>query len=262
MTKKKSLAAVFIIPVIAALFSLQNGFAADMSDRFQARKFLNKNRFSIPYRLLIPQNYDVTKKYPLVLFLHGSDERGNDNKKQLYVGLDIFAAEKRMRRFPCFITAPQCPDEMKWADVDWKSDRHIMQKTPTEALSSSIELIRELSKEFSIDISRIYVVGYSMGGFGAWEVIQRWPEFFAAAVPVCGGGDETQAHRITRIPLWAFHGAMDPLVKVARSRNMLNAVVLAGGMPRYTEYPDINHFSWGLAFSDPALFEWLFRQKK
>jgi predicted peptidase len=79
---------------------------------------------------------------------------------------------------------------------------------------------------------------------------------------VCGGGDESQAARIARIPVWAFHGALDPLVNVARSRNMVNSVVMAGGMPRYTEYPDINHFCWGLAFSNPAMFDWLFKQKK
>ena len=250
--------------VIASIFLLIPGkpsHADDMDRRFQARLF-SIHDFSLPYRLLKPKKYNPLRKYPLILFLHGSDERGTDNRKQLFVGLNIFAAEQIMDRYPCFIIAPQCPVEMKWADVDWKSDRHTMQKKPTEALAASIELARQLPKEFSIDVSRVYVAGYSMGGFGAWEAIQRWPDLFAAAVPVCGGGDETQASRIAMIPIWAFHGALDPLVKVARSRNMTNALVKAGGFPRYTEYPDINHFSWGMAFNDPALFEWLFRQKR
>jgi predicted peptidase len=101
-----------------------------------------------------------------------------------------------------------------------------------------------------------------MGGFGTWEAIQREPKLFAAAVPVCGGGDEVEAITISRMPVWAFHGALDTTVKVIRSRNMINAIVMAGGMPRYTEYETINHFSWGLAFSDQAMFEWLFSQKK
>ena len=259
---KKSGPVVCIIASLLAVFSFQSVFAGKMTDRFQALQFLNKKGFPLPYRLLVPRNYNASMQYPLVLFLHGSDERGTDNIKQLYVGLNIFAAEKEMEKHPCFIVAPQCPDEMKWADVDWKSDRHIMQKSPTEALSSSIELVRELPKKFSIDTSRVYVAGYSMGGFGAWEAIQRWPDLFAAAVPVCGGGDETQASRIAGVPVWAFHGALDPLVKVSRSRNMINAVVRAGGMPRYTEYPAINHFSWGFAFSNPSLFDWLFSKKK
>jgi predicted peptidase len=264
LARKKIKLRVLLSLAVAGLllFYLRSGNAADMAGRFMARQYLYKNNFSISYRLLVPNNYDASKKYPLIIFLHGSDERGTDNLKQLYVGLDIFAAESMMQRYPCFIAAPQCPNEMKWADADWKAERHIMKKNPTEALSSTMELARELPKEFSIDTSRIYVVGYSMGGFGVWEAVQRWPDLIAAAVPVCGGGDEVQAPRIARIPIWAFHGALDPTVKSVRSRNMINAVILAGGMPRYTEYPNINHFSWGLAFADPALFEWLFKQKK
>jgi predicted peptidase len=252
-------------PLIAAvLFAciVQNAYAADVADRFIARIYHSKKFSRLPYRLLVPKNYAGTKKYPLILFLHGSDERGTDNIKQLYVGLDVFASEAMMERHRCFIAAPQCPADMKWVDVDWKADRHEMRDSPTEALAMAIELVRELPKEFSIDLSRVYVTGYSMGGYGAWEAIQRHPELFAAAVPVCGGGDESQAARIARIPIWAFHGALDTLVKVARSRNMINSVVMAGGMPRYTEYLDINHFCWGLAFSNPAMFEWLFKQRK
>jgi predicted peptidase len=262
MHMKRFQFAVSFLASISIICNAQNIHAADVADRFQARMYQSKKYSLLPYRLLIPKNYDKTKKYPLVLFLHGSDERGTDNKKQLYVGLDIFASEAMMERYQCFIAAPQCPTEMKWADVDWKADRHVMRDNPTEALAMVMELVRELPKEFSIDTSRLYITGYSMGGFGAWEAIQRHPDIFAAAVPVCGGGDESQATRVAQIPIWAFHGALDPLVKVARSRNMINAVVMAGGMPRYTEYPDINHFCWGLAFSNPELFEWLFKQKK
>lgn len=137
-----------------------------------------------------------------------------------------------------------------------------MRDKPTEFLAMSIELVELLCKEFSININRIYVVGYSMGGFGAWEAILRWPDLFAAAVPVCGGGDESIAYRIRRIPVWAFHGLLDPIVKAARSRHMIQAIVAAGGVPRYTEYPNIDHFCWGIAFGDNEMHEWLFRQKK
>ncbi|OHD67481.1 MAG: hypothetical protein A2W19_03140 [Spirochaetes bacterium RBG_16_49_21] len=240
-----------------------NAVPDDVSERFEARTFRSK-KYSVllPYRLLCPKNYLRTKRYPLILFLHGSDERGTDNTRQLYVGLNIFANEKIMKRYPCFIAAPQCPPDMKWADADWKAERHFMAESPTPALALSIELIGELQKKYPIDKNRLYIVGYSMGGFGAWETIVRWPELFAAAVPVCGGGDESKAYRINRIPIWAFHGSLDQIVGVSRSRNMVNAVVKAGGTPRYTEYPTITHYSWGPAFSDPRMFEWLFRQKK
>jgi predicted peptidase len=261
LIKQIRIVAAFFASVLI-IFMTQGIHPADVADRFQARIYNSKEHTQLPYRLLIPKNYTKTKKYPLVLFLHGSDERGTDNKKQLYVGLDIFASEAMMKRYQCFIAAPQCSADMKWVDADWKADRHKMRDSPTEALAMAIELVHELPKEFSIDTTRIYITGYSMGGFGSWEAIQRHPDLFSAAVPVCGGGDESQATRIAHIPIWAFHGALDPLVKVTRSRNMINSVVMSGGMPRYTEYPDINHFCWGLAYSNPAMFDWLFKQKK
>ncbi|OHD65401.1 MAG: hypothetical protein A2176_15720 [Spirochaetes bacterium RBG_13_51_14] len=239
-----------------------NATAADMEGRFLARTYRSKKHSALPYRLLIPAHYDTTKRYPLVLFLHGAGERGTDNKKQLYVGLNIFADENNMRRFPCFVAAPQCPEASKWVDADWKADRHLMNDSSTADLVMAIELVEELPKEFSIDRNRLYITGYSMGGFGAWEAIQLRPDLFAAAIPVCGGGDDTLAYRIARVPIWAFHGARDDIVTVARSRTMINAVVMAGGVPRYTEYRNINHFCWGLPFSDTAVLEWLFRQKK
>ncbi len=259
---KKGLKFLFTMSSAVMLISTGVSHAADMSERFQARLHKGKNLAALPYRLLVPKNYDKTKKYPLILFLHGVGERGNDNTIQLYCGLDIFANEKRMEHYPCFIVAPQCPAEMKWAEVDWKADRHTMKKKPTPALAMAIDIIHELQKEFSIDSGRLYITGYSMGGFGTWEAIQRWPDLFAAAVPVCGGGDDALAPRLVKIPIWAFHGALDNIVNVARSRNMINAIVMAGGMPRYSEYTLLTHLCWNYTFTDEAMFDWLFRQKK
>lgn len=256
-----------IAPVIFSVLSvfLLNAatfISEEIELRFQARSYRDARGFDLPYRLLIPERFVKGKKYPLVLFLHGSDERGNDNRKQLHVGLHIFSSPERMRKNPCFIVAPQCPKGMMWADVDWKSDQHIMKKSPTPALRASRDLITSLMGEFPIDGDRIYITGYSMGGFGAWEAVQRWPDFFTAAVPVCGGGDETIAEGIVHLPLWAFHGARDTIVNVTRSRRMIDAIVRAGGVPRYTEYRNINHFSWGLVYADPKMHHWLFIQKK
>ncbi len=253
--------------VTASLMSMLTGtFAKSPSngieERFQSRVYRGDNHFSLPYRLLVPTRPETGNNYPLILFLHGSDERGRDNKKQLFVGLDIFADQDKMKRYPCFILAPQCPEEKMWADVDWKSDCHTMKEEPTPALMAALNLVKLLINEYPIDVDSIYVTGYSMGGFGAWEAVQRWPDFFAAAVPVCGGGDESAAQRIAHVPLWAFHGARDTIVKVSRTRRMIHAVVRSGGIPRYTEYPHSNHFSWGIAYGDEELFKWLFRQKR
>jgi len=261
MTAPVMLRKIFIILIIVinAAVAVRG---VDMSERFQARIYKSRRYSTLPYRLLVPVNYDKNNMYPLVLFFHGVGERGSDNLKQLYCGLDIFSNETRMKRYPCFIVAPQCPADTKWAEVDWKADRHTMQKDPTPPLAMSIEILAELQKEFSIDSRRIYVTGYSMGGFATWEAIQRWPDLFAAAVPVCGGGDEAQAPRLINIPLWAFHGALDNIVNVRRSRNMINAIVRAGGMPRYSEYTLATHLSWNFTYSDEAMFGWLFKQKK
>jgi len=137
-----------------------------------------------------------------------------------------------------------------------------MQNDPTPPLAMSIEIVADLQREFSIDTGRIYVTGYSMGGFATWEAIQRWPDLFAAAVPVCGGGDEALAPLLVRMPIWAFHGALDNIVNVRRSRNMINAIVRAGGMPRYSEYTLVTHLCWNFTYSDDAMFDWLFKQKK
>jgi predicted peptidase len=236
----KAAAGLFVLFLL--LFSPYLFGSTDMAARFQARIYKSDKYSTLPYRLLAPKNIVTSKHYPLILFLHGSDERGTDNIRQLYVGLNILSDEKTMDRYPCFIAAPQCPVDMKWVDVDWKAESHIMKNKPTPAMAMALELIQALEHEFPIDHERIYVIGYSMGGFGTWEATQRRPDLFAAAVPVCGGGDETKVSLITRVPVWAFHGALDTTVKVSRSRNMINALIKAGGVPNYTEYPDINHF--------------------
>lgn len=236
--------------------------AADHRDRFEARTFVDAAGKKLNYRLLKPKGYDPNKSYPLVLFLHGAGERGSDNKVQLVHGMNEFAADEIMEKYPAFVIAPQCPEGKQWVDVPWSADSHLMPKEPAEPLKQSLDLIAALQKEFSIDKSRLYVTGLSMGGFGAWDAIQRRPELFAAAVPVCGGGDSTLAEVIKGVPVWAFHGAEDGAVKPLRSRDMIAALKKAGGSPKYTEYEKVGHNSWEKAYADAKMFEWLFAQHK
>jgi predicted peptidase len=126
----------------------------------------------------------------------------------------------------------------------------------------ALEAIEQLQKEFSIDAARLYITGLSMGGYGVWDAIQRHPDRFAAAAPICGGGDPAQAKRISDIPLWAFHGAKDTAVKPQRSREMIEAIKAAGGDPKYTEYPDAEHNSWSPTYANPDFYAWLFAQRK
>ena len=216
----------------------------------------------LPYRLMKPEGYDATKKYPLVVFLHGAGERGNNNENQLVHGVPQFVSKENREKYPCFLIAPQCPSNSKWNDVDWGAATHTLPKEMTDASRMTIALVESLLKEYSIDPKRVYLTGLSMGGYGTWDLLARRPELFAAAVPVCGGADEATAEKIKNIPIWVFHGAKDGAVKPARSRNMVAALEKAGGKPKYTEYQNVGHDSWNPAYKDAEMMRWLFGQMK
>jgi predicted peptidase len=200
---------------------------------------------------------------PLVLFLHGSGERGTDNEAQLLNGAAELLGEATARlRFPCFFVLPQCPKEARWVDVDWGAKSHSMPAQPSLPLSLCLDLLRELLLELSVDADRVYLIGISMGGYGVWDLLGRCPQEFAAAVPICGGGDETQAERMQKVPIWAFHGALDEVVPPSRSRRMIEALRRVGATPRYTEFPTVGHKSWVSAFAEPQLLPWLFAQRR
>jgi predicted peptidase len=248
------------VVVLFGLTGLANAESVGLP--LEKRTYTDAKGKTLPYRLLKPQNYEPKRKYPLVLFLHGAGERGTKNEKQLVHGVPEFAKEANRANYPCFLIAPQCPEQAKWVEVDWSADAHRQPTEPSEPMRLTLELLDALPKEFSIDSHRIYVTGLSMGGYGTWDILARRPDLFAAGVPICGGGDETTAAKIAKIPIWVFHGAKDPAVKVERSRRMIEALKKAGGHPKYTEYSDEGHFSWVPAYKDPALFAWLFAQKR
>ena len=211
----------------------------------------------MPYRLFIPEGYDGRKRYPLVLWLHGGAGRGDDNLKQIsggnVIGSHVWALPENQSRHPCFVVAPQCPADGFWAATDTAK--------PTRHLRLTLELLEDLQRTFSVDARRLYVAGQSLGGFGTWAVISLRPNMFAAAVPVCGGGDESAAPKLTGTPVWAFHGERDEAVSVERSRRMVAAVRRAGGEPKYTEYKGAGHVIWDRVFREPELLSWVFAQK-
>ncbi len=237
-------------------------FADDNTDMMEKTTYKDAAGKVLRYRLLKPDNYDPKQSYPLVVFLHGAGERGDDNTKQLIHGVAEFAKPENRKLHPCFLVAPQCPAGQKWSDVDWGADSHKMPQEPAEPARLVLELIAAMQKDYSIDKKRIYITGLSMGGFGTWDLIARKPDLFAAAVPVCGGGDEATAPAIAKLPIWAFHGAKDTVVKPSRSVHMIDAIKKAGGDPKYTEYPNVGHDSWVKAYQDPEMMKWLFSQKK
>jgi predicted peptidase len=230
--------------------------------RLLEKRTFKQDKSSLPYRLMKPAGYDKAKSYPLVVFLHGAGERGTDNEKQLVHGVGDFASAKARKQYPCFLIAPQCPENKRWVEVDWRAKGHTMPEKPSESAALVLALIESLCKEFSIDTKRIYVTGLSMGGFGAWDLLCRRPNLFAAGAPVCGGADPKQAKQLAKVPIWLFHGDKDDEVKVTRSREMFGAIEKAGGKPKYTEYKGVGHDSWTATYRDPKLMAWLFEQKK
>lgn len=175
-----------------------------------------------------------------------------------------FATDQTMKSHPAFVIAPQCPENMSWSNFSRSKDntQMFLQPSPSKPMELLISLITKLRKTLPIDSNRIYITGLSMGGFGTFDAIERYPNLFAAAVPVCGGGDVSKAPLISHIPMWIFHGAEDPAVNPIFSLNMTIALTKAGAHPGFTQYPETGHFSWISAYSDPSMLDWLFRQHK
>ncbi len=233
--------------------------------------FVSEND-TLPYNLLVPVSYsnecDSIKSdakgeilYPLVLFMHGAGERGNDNNIQITHVKKLFASYSNQIKYPCFVVAPQCPKGERWVEVNWSAKSHSTPEQASWAMQKTLQLIDSLVKKYPIDTRRLYVTGLSMGGYGTWDIITRYPNKFAAAIPICGGGDENMADKIKHIPIWAFHGAIDNVVPVERTRNMIKAIKQAGGKPIYTEYKGVKHGSWIKAYKERQLLQWLFDQE-
>lgn len=248
-----------VIPFIILFWGLINHAVSgqNSTEKFSARQFVSASGDTLNYRIFIPEQPDSTGTFPLVLFLHGAGERGNDNKAQLKWGVWRFVADSVQQEHPSIIVAPQAPKEQYWGRIDWRDDLQLKPRA-SEPLHLAYQLIDSLQQEYKIDSNRLYISGLSMGGFGTWEMLIRHPNKFAAGIPVCGGGDVTKAHTLAHIPIWAFHGAMDDVVPPRLSREMITGIQYAGGHPGYTEYPDVNHASWIPAYREPLLMDWLF----
>lgn len=247
-------------------------------DAMTAHTFDAGGGHTLPYRLFVPAGVSAAasrpdagamaarRKVPLVLFLHGAGGRGTDNRKQItdQPASLVFIQPGNQARWPVFMVAPQCPPDQQWVAMPWGdvSGKGKRPAAPTWPLAAAVALVDRLVAEHpSIDASRVYVTGFSMGGYGTFDAAARWPRKWKAVVPICGGYDETQVGPLTGLPMWAFHAADDPTIPVTRSRVLIDALRAKGGHPRYTEYPASEkhgHFSWIPAYADPQLLLWMF----
>ncbi len=209
----------------------------------QTAQELNRDlKVRLHYLLYLPKDYASKKVWPLVLFLHGAGERGDNLDMVKKHGPPKLVAQGK--EFPFVLVSPQCPAGRWWE--------------PTE-LSALLDEIVEKQK---IDKDRVYVTGLSMGGFGTWSLAAHSPKRFAAIVPICGGGEPITTMLLPKVPAWVFHGGKDPVVPVARGEAMVNALKAAGGTVKFTVYPNAGHDSWTEAYNDPKLYEWLLEQKR
>lgn len=224
---------------------------------------------TLPYRILYPDNYDKSKKYPLILLLHGGGERGSDNEKQLVHGAKLFLKEENRKAFPAIVLVPQCPEDSYWAAVTIDRStqpfdiRFDYSAGPQWPLVAANELVKKIAGEDAVDKSRIYITGLSMGAMGTFESVYRYPDLYAAALPICGGGDtNVYDKRVKKTAFWIFHGTADSVVDVKLSRDMVSKLKSLKVKNKYTEYPGVNHNSWDNAFADPAFLSWMFEHQK
>lgn len=243
--------------------------APDIALKPYVRKAFAMGDNTLPYRILYPENYDKSKKYPLILFLHGAGERGNDNEKQLIHGGKMFLSPENRKAFPAIIVAPQCPADSYWAvaNIDRSTqplkinfDYTVPANWPLVAAN---ELVKKIASEEAVDKSRIYITGLSMGGMGTFESVYRYPDLYAAASPICGGGDVVHYDkRVAKTAFWLFHGDADGVVDVKLSREMQAKLKSLKVENKYTEYPGVNHNSWDNAFAEPQYLSWMLAHKR
>ena len=225
--------------------------------------YTNKSGQTMPYRLFVPKDYDPKKKYPLVFHLHGAGSRGNDNAKHLLPWFAGWMDEGVQKEHPCFILMPQCPAGQQWVNTPWKDGSYTYNRVPiSQPLKLAKEVFDKVVAENPIDESRIYAVGLSMGGYGVWNFIMRYPELVAAAVPCCGAGDPSMAYKLKDLPIWAFHGDADEIVPFEGSKDMVDAIKKEGGEKiEFTIYKNFGHQAHRRAWKSKELVEWVFKQK-
>ncbi len=221
--------------LLSCLGSLVPALAQQQEHTFEIRR-------SLDYLLYLPPGYQDGEKLPMIVFLHGAGERGDDLAR-----VKSHGPPKRVESDPGFefiVLSPQCPAGQRWQTAD------------------VIELVEHIRDTRKVDPDRIYLTGLSMGGYGTWDVAVRYPRHFAAIAPICGGGNPRFARRIRDLPAWVFHGAKDQVVPLSQSQEMVEALREAGGDPKFTIYPEAGHDSWTEAYAGRALYDWFLQHRR
>lgn len=251
----------FFIFILLFNFSLY----AFSQDSFEKREFIHKGD-TLKYQISYPDNFDKTKKYPIVLFLHGAGERGNDNTLQMTHGSFLFTDSTNRADFPSIVIFPQCPKNRYWIDVVRTADNgFVFREKPkiTKELFLVKKLIDAEVKSGAVDKKKMYVMGLSMGGMATYDLICRYPKTFAAAIPICGAVNTKRLKKVKNMPIRIFHGNVDNIVPVSNSRDAYIELKANGSINvEYIEFPGVGHDSWTKAFAYPDFIQWLYSQSK
>ena len=227
-------------------------------------KFVSGDK-KLAYRILYPEKFDKSKKYPIKLFLHGIGERGNDNESQLTYVDKVFLNKKNFKDYPSIVVFPQAPLTDNWSSVirDGNTLSFPENDPPTNSLNLVIKLMDSLTNESYADRKRIYLSGLSNGGMGSFELLKHRPNMFASAVIICGGGNPVWAKEFAKsTPVWIAHGSNDQVVKPDFSLKMVEAIINDGGSPKVTFFENVHHNSWDYVFSDAEYLKWMYSLSK
>ncbi|RAJ87822.1 phospholipase/carboxylesterase [Chitinophaga dinghuensis] len=255
--------------LLLSVFAIQT--QAQKADSPFSYESYTRNGDTLRYRMMKPLHHDIHKKYPLIIFLHGVGERGNDNKAQLKHGGSWLGNDSLREAFPAYVIFPQLPVPETWAPMKVTYDSTTKKYAfdfppdapPTKPTALLKSLIDSLNATGNIDTKRVYIGGLSLGGMGTFYMITHYPQLFAAAFPICGGGDVNAAGNFAgKVPVWIFHGGADPIVPVTASRAYAEKLKSLGAEYKYTEYAGVEHNSWDKVFVQPGVLEWLFKHKK
>lgn len=260
-------------PIAISFFLLLSAtaMAQDIFEAYEKKEFLD-GAYSLSYRILYPQNFDTTKAYPLLVFLHGAGGKGYDNEVQLNSGGRFFLRPGVRDSFPAIVVFPQCPLEDLWAYFDTQKDsvtKEVVKlyfpfrKEPTPVSRALMKLVDSLTQRHFVNNKRVYLGGLSQGGMGVLDLVARYPDVFAAAISICGAGDPVTSKRFAgKVPLWLFHGDKDDVIPVSYSRAYYRRLRKEGAEVRYSEYEGVKHNSWANAFREPDFLSWLFSKSK
>ncbi len=254
-----------IITVILFAFALTITYATDeieVNRDFGFEEFVHEGTI-MPYRIYVPEDYDEETEYPLVVFLHGAGERGKDNDLQLKNAVQtLFDRDDGLMK-QSIVIAPQCNTDNQWVDTPWANGNYSVDQIPeSDELGAVVALTESIAGKYSIDKTRIYAMGVSMGGFGTWDLIIRHNDVFAAAAPMCGGGDPSKASLLVNTPIYTFHGTADKSVPYSGTAEMVRAIEDEGSrVINFVSYDGDGHNIWEKAAAEPDWLAWLFEQR-